>query len=224
MIIAQFAAAIVIGYLLGSIPFGALIAKRKAKVDIRQCGSGKIGTTNVMRVAGSKMAAVVGTLDVTKGALAVLFAGMILGNGYFVVGDISVGKLIAQSLAALAAIIGHIRPVFCRFQGGRGVATYFGGLAVLCPPAAIFGSEMLVVGAGLSKYVSLGSIAGVVSAYVVIVTFIVLERWPVEYLIYVLTGTIIIIIMHRDNISRLMSGKERKLGEKAEKREPSSLD
>ncbi|MFC2045482.1 glycerol-3-phosphate 1-O-acyltransferase PlsY [Chloroflexota bacterium] len=224
MIIGQFAAAIVVGYLLGSIPFGALIAKRKAKVDVTQYGSGKTGTTNVMRVAGSKMAAVVGTLDVTKGALAVLFAGMILGDGYFVVGDISIGKLIAQTLAALAAIVGHIKPVFCRFQGGRGVATYFGGLAVLCPPAAIFGSEMLVVGAGLSRYVSLGSIAGVVSAYVLIVTFIVLDKWPVEYLIYVLTGTIIIMVMHRDNISRLMSGKERKLGEKVEKREPSSLD
>lgn len=223
MIIGQFAAAIVIGYLLGSIPFGALLARRKAKVDVTQYGSGKIGTTNVMRVAGGKTAAAVATLDVTKGALAVLFAGMIVGNSYFVVGDVSVGKLIAQSLAALAAIIGHIKPVFCKFQGGRGVATYFGGLAVLCPPAAIFGSEMLVVGAGLSRYVSLGSIAGVVSTYVVLVTLIVLDKWPIEYLIYVLTGTIIIIVMHRDNISRLMAGKERKLGEKPEKREPSSL-
>ena len=93
----------------------------------------------------------------------------------------------------------------------------------MCPPAAIFGSEMLVVSAGLTKYASIGSLAGVVSAYAILVPFIILNRWPIEYLVYALSGTILIIAMHRDNIARLLSGKERKLGERAEKKDASPL-
>ena len=221
MIIAKFALAVLIGYLLGSIPFGALLAKRKAKVDVRQYGSGKIGATNVMRIAGGKTATAVVALDVSKGALAVIIAGLMIGNSYLVVGGFSVGRLIAQILAALAAVAGHIWPVFLKFRGGRGVATYFGGLAALCPPAAIFGSEMLIVGAGLTRYASLGSIAGTVSTYAILVPFTIINGWPVEYLVYASTGTTIVFITHRGNIVRLISGKERKLGDKAERRGPS---
>lgn len=217
MIIAQFVAVVAIGYLLGSIPFGVLLAKRKAKIDVRQYGSGKIGTTNVMRTVGGKTATAVAVLDVSKGALAVLIAGFIIGDSYIAVGGFSMGKLIAQIMAALAAIGGHIKPAFLKSQGGRGVATYFGGLAALCPPAAIFGGEMLFVGAGLTRYASIGSIVGIISAYAIIVPFIILNKWPIEYLIYTLAGTVIVIIMHRDSINRLISGKERKLGDKAEK-------
>jgi len=223
MIIAQFAAIVTIGYLLGSIPFGALIAKRQANLDVRQHGSGKMGTTNVLRTVGSKAAAGVATLDVAKGALAVLIAGLIIGDGYIVIGDFGLGRLIAQIMAALAAVAGHIKPLFFKFQGGRGVAPFFGGLAALCPPAAIFGGEMLFVSAGLTRYASLGSLVGVVSAYAVLVPFIILNRWPIEYLVYALSGTILIIAMHRDNIARILSGKERKLGEKAKKRDSPPL-
>ena len=88
MIVAKFAAVIILGYLLGSIPFGLLIGRRSAKVDVRQHGSGKTGATNVLRMVGKKAAALVATLDVSKGVLAVIFAGLIVRGDYLVVGGI----------------------------------------------------------------------------------------------------------------------------------------
>ena len=223
MMIAEFVAVVIIGYLLGSIPFGYLLTRRQAKVDVREYGSGKTGAANVLRTAGRKSAVLVVILDILKGGLAVVFAGLIVSKGYLVVGGFGLGSLVAQVLAALAAVAGHIWPVFLRFRGGRGVSTFFGGLIALCPPAAIFGGEILIIGAGLTKYVSLASIAGAVGAYAVLVPLTIMNGFPIEYLFYALVGAIIIFVMHRDNIARLISGKERKLGEKAEKEEsPSS--
>ncbi len=244
MIIAKFVAVMIIGYLLGSIPFGVLISKRMAKVDVRDYGSGKIGTTNVLRVAGRKAAALVVVLDVLKGVLAVVLAGLIFRGEYLVVGSslwwpamssltlassttgehlVVVGSSLwwllrsASMVAALAAMAGHNWSIFLKFQGGRGVATFFGGLIALCPVAAIFGGEIVGLGAGLTRFASLGSIAGAVGTYTVLVPLTIFHGFPIEYLAYALIGTIAIIIMHRDNISRLLAGKERKLGEKAEK-------
>ena len=224
MMIAKFVAVVIIGYLLGSIPFGLLLARRHAKVDVRQYGSGKIGATNVLRTAGRKSAAMVAILDLLKGMLAVVFAGLIVGKGYLVVSGIGLGALVAEVLAALAAIAGHNWSVFLKFHGGRGVATFFGGLIALCPPAAIFGGEIIIIGAGLTRYVSLGSIAGAVGSYAILVPLTIMNGFPIEYLFYALAGTIIIFVMHRDNIARLISGKERKLGEKVERRGSSSSD
>ena len=220
MIVARFAAVVILGYLLGSIPFGVLIGRRSGKVDVRQYGSGKIGATNVLRTAGRKAAALVVVLDVSKGMLAVVFAGLIVGRSYLVVGDFALGMLVAQVLAALASVTGHIFPVFLKFRGGRGVATFFGGLIALCPVAAIVGGEIFIVGAGLTRFASLGSIAGVVGAYTVLVPLTIMNGFPIEYLAYTLIGAIVVIVMHRDNIARLLSGKERKLGEKSEVGEP----
>ena len=216
MIIAQYFAAVIVGYLLGSIPFGLLIAKRTAKVDIRQYGSGKTGMTNVLRTAGKKAAAMVVLLDASKGMLAVVFAGLIVGRGYLVVGNFGLGALLAQVMAALAAMAGHNWSIFLGFRGGSGVATFFGGLIALCPWVALFSGEILILGAGLTRFVSLGSIAGVVGTYAILVPLTVVNDFPIEYLIYAILGTIMIIAMHRGNIVRLISGKERKLGEKAE--------
>ncbi len=217
MIIAKFVAVVIIGYLLGSIPFGALISRRSARVEIRGHGSGKTGATNVLRTAGAKAAAMVASLDLLKGVLAVVFAGLIVDKGYLVVGSFGLGALVAQVMAALAAIAGHNWPVFLKFKGGRGVATFFGGLIALCPPAAIFGGEIFILGAGLTRFASLGSIAGAVGAYTILMPLTIMNGFPIEYLAYALIGTIIIIVMHLGNIRRLMSGKERKLGEKAKK-------
>ena len=220
MMVAKFASVVIIGYLLGSIPFGVLVGKRFAKVDIREYGSGKIGTTNVLRAVGRKAAAMVVVLDVLKGALAVVFAGLIIGSSYMEVGSYGIGLLTAQSLAALAAVAGHNWPAFLKFKGGRGVATFFGGLIALCPVAALFGGEVLVIGAGLTRFASLGSIAGVIGAYTILLPLTIVNGFPPEYLIYTLIGTITIIVMHRDNISRLIAGKERRLGEKAQGKDP----
>jgi glycerol-3-phosphate acyltransferase PlsY len=216
MIIAKFAAVVIVGYLLGSIPFGLLISRLRGGVDVRQHGSGKTGATNVLRTAGKKAAATVASLDLLKGALAVVFAGLIVDRGYLVVGNFALGTLVAQVMAALAAITGHIWPIFVKFKGGRGVATFFGGLIALCPVAALFGGEILIIGAGLTRFVSLGSIAGAVGTYAILVPLTIMNGFPIEYLAYALIGTILIIIMHRHNIARLISGKERKLGDKVE--------
>jgi glycerol-3-phosphate acyltransferase PlsY len=215
MIIVKFIAVILIGYLLGSIPFGLLIGKYSSKVDIRQYGSGKIGATNVLRTAGRKAAALAVSLDVLKGGLAVVFAGLIIGQSYLVVGNLGLGALVAQVLAALAAIVGHNWSVFLKFRGGRGVATFMGGLIALCPLAGVFGGEIFIIGAGLTRFASLGSIAGTVGTYAILVPLTIMHGFPVEYLAYALIGTVVIVVMHRDNIKRLISGKERRLGEKA---------
>jgi glycerol-3-phosphate acyltransferase PlsY len=222
MIVLQFLAVVVIGYLMGSIPCGVLVARLFTKVDIRQYGSGKIGATNVLRTAGKKAGALVLILDILKGALAVVFAGLIVGRNYLVIGgNFGLGLLVAQCLAALASIVGHNWSVFLGFKGGgRGVATFFGGLAALCPVVALFGGEVFIIGAGLTRFASLGSIAGVVGTYTILIPLTIWNGFPLEYLIYALIGTIVVIIMHRDNIARLLSGKERKLGEKAAQVEP----
>ena len=217
MIIAKFVSVVILGYLLGSIPFGLLVAKRQAKVDVRQHGSGRTGATNVFRTAGGKAAALVACLDILKGVLAVVFAGLIVSGDYLIVGNIGLGSLVAQVMAALAAIVGHIWPVFLGFHGGRGVATFLGGLIALCPPAAILGGEIMIIGAGLTGYASLGSIAAAVGSYAILVPLHILNGFPIEYLAYALIGAVIVITMHRGNITRLVAGKERKLGDKAEK-------
>lgn len=215
MIITKFIAVILIGYLLGSIPFGLLISKYGSRRDIRQYGSGKIGATNVLRTAGKKAAALAVLLDVLKGVLAVVVAGLIIDRGYLVIGNLGLGALVAQVLAALAAIAGHNWSVFLKFRGGgRGVATFMGGLIALCPIAAVFGGEIFIIGAGLTKFASLGSIAGTVSTYAILVPLTIMHGFPVEYLVYALIGTIVIVVMHRGNIKRLISGKERRLGGK----------
>lgn len=219
MIIAKFASVIILGYLLGSIPFGLLVGRGKAGVDIRQYGSGKTGATNVLRTMGKKEAAIVAFLDLWKGVLAVVFAGLIVGGDCLMVSDSSFWWLLrsAQVMAALAAMAGHVWPVFLKFRGGRGVATFFGGLVALCPVAALFGGEVLLIGAGLTRFASLGSIAGAVGTYAILAPLTIMNNFPIEYLAYALIGIIIIVVMHRDNIRRLVSGKEHKLGEKAEK-------
>ncbi len=214
MIIAEFYLVALVGYLLGCIPFGLIIGRGKAKVDIRRQGSGKTGATNVLRTTGKKAAFAVAALDLLKGVLAVVFAGIIVGSDYLLIGEFSLGILFAQVIAALAAMAGHIWPIFLGFRGGRGVATFFGGLLALCPVAAVFGGEILIIGAGLSGFVSLGSITGAVGAYAILVPLIIINGFPVEYLAYTLIGTLVILYMHRGNIKRLLTGKERRLGEK----------
>ncbi len=214
MIIAKFILVIVIGYLLGSIPFGLIISRRKAKIDIRNYGSGRIGGTNVLRTLGRKAFLMVAGLDIAKGALAVVVAGLIIGNDYIIIGNSGLG-LLSQVLAGLAAVVGHIWPVFLKFKGGRGVATFIGGLIALFPIAGLLGGEAVIIGAGLSGFASLGSIIGVVGVFAVLIPLTIIYNLPIEYLGYALIGTLLIIFVHRDNIKRLLSGDERKLNQKA---------
>ena len=217
MIIVKFVLVLLIGYLLGSIPFGRIVSHFYAKKDITAFGSGKTGATNVLRTAGSKAAALVVVGDVSKGIFSVVFALLIFGNDLLVVGNFGLGTLVAQVMAALAAVAGHNWSIFLKFKGGRGVATFFGGLIALCPPAALIGGEVFFVSAGLTRYASLGSILGVISAYLILVPLTIIYKFPLEYTVYALIGSLVIIYMHRDNINRLVAGTERKIGQKADK-------
>lgn len=217
MIFAKFVLVLIVGYLLGSIPVGRIVSHYHANKDILAYGSGKTGATNVLRTVGTKAAALVVIGDVCKGILSVVFAFLIFGNDLLVVGNFGLGTLVAQVLAALASIAGHNWSIFMKFKGGRGVATFFGGLIALCPPAALLGGEILFVSAGLTRYASFGSILGVISAYLILVPLTIIYKFPLEYLVYALIGGLVIIYMHRDNINRLVAGTERKIGEKAEK-------
>ncbi len=224
-ILVRYLLAITGGYLIGSIPFGFLIGRFFAKVDIRKYGSGKMGTTNVMRVAGKKAAALVFILDMSKGVLAVFTAWLLLRGTYQADVGTAVWYMLrtAPAIAALAAIAGHIWPIFLKFKGGRGVATYYGGMFALCPAVAFFSGQVFLLGASTTKFVSLASIAGAVASYVILVPLVFLSGLPWENLLYGAVGSLAIIFMHRDNIVRLINGKERKLGEKAEISESISL-
>ncbi|TFG46589.1 MAG: glycerol-3-phosphate acyltransferase [Dehalococcoidia bacterium] len=215
MFITELFFVLIAAYLIGSIPVGYMIARRKAKIDITAHGSGRIGATNVLRTLGRKMAALVAVVDMLKGVAAVWLAGVVIGHEFILIGDYHMGLLMVQVMAALAAVMGHIFPVFNHFKGGRGVATFFGGFIALYPLAAIFGGEVFIIGIGLTGFASLGSIAGVTGAYAIMIPLSLMSGLPAEYLIYSLIGAVIIIIMHRDNIQRLIAGKERKISEKA---------
>jgi len=219
MIIAKFVAIVILSYLLGSIPFGVLISRWFARVDVRNFGSGKMGATNVLRVAGKKAATLVVALDLCKGILAVATAWFIFRGGALVVIGSTEWWLVksAPAMASLAAMAGHTWPVFLNFKGGRGVATYFGGLAILCPPAFLFGGQVALLSAGLTRYASVGSLAGAVGTYAILLPLTIVNGYPIEYLLYALVGTIGIFITHRDNITRLLAGTERRLGERKAK-------
>jgi glycerol-3-phosphate acyltransferase PlsY len=206
-----YAASIVLAYLIGSIPFGLILTRLTAKTDIRNIGSGKIGSTNVLRAAGKKVAAVSLLLDVGKGAAAVVFAGLITHN---------TTHFIPQAAAAMACITGHTWSVFLGFKGGRGVATFMGAIIPMYWPAALLGGAC-VIGLGIrSKYMSLGSITGSVIAFFYLMAMNILQvnfilpPPPIAYVIYGMAGAIFIYVMHRDNISRLVNGTERKIGER----------
>ena len=221
MIAGLYIAVAAIGYLIGSIPFGLLISRAFAHKDIREVGSGKIGMTNVMRAAGKKAAALSLLLDVGKGVLAVTLAGLIF-SGYV---NGSTGGFTwhesAKVLGALSAIAGHSWSVFLKFKGGRGVATFIGGLLALHWPAAVVGGGLMLIIGFRTKYMSMGSIIGAVTAFIMLMAFNILRidflkpYPPIEYVTYAMIGAVFIYVMHRDNIIRLVSGTERRIGEKA---------
>lgn len=188
-----------LGYVLGSIPFGILIARLAKGVDVRLYGSGMTGTTNVMRTVGSKAGLITMLLDVAKGAAAVLAAWFIMHSHT------------AQAVSGLAAIAGHNWSIFIKFRGGRGVATYVGGLFSMYWPVGV-GAAVVILGVGaLSRYMSLGSVIGIVGSVVAVTLLVVFGNQPTAYLVYVGIAAVVILIHHRGNIARLLQGTERKL-------------
>ncbi|MCP4705865.1 MAG: glycerol-3-phosphate 1-O-acyltransferase PlsY, partial [candidate division Zixibacteria bacterium] len=142
---------ILLAYLLGSIPFGLVIARLYGVSDIRSVGSGNIGATNVMRSVGKFPALLVTILDITKGTIPVIIAGVFGGQ---LLGDIEYLKL----TAGLFAILGHVFPIFLMFKGGKGINTAFGVFITLLTVPTLIGVGVFILSVFISKFVSLGSI------------------------------------------------------------------
>jgi len=211
MIVAKFLAVVIIAYLLGSIPFGLIIGRLTKGVDVRKYGSGKTGATNVMRTAGTKFGILTLILDVVKAAGAVILAKAIVGSDILPVGSFFLHWQAAQVIAGLAVVAGHNWPVFAKFKGGRGVTAYFGTLFAICPPAGIFGAEVLAVSALRSQQMSMGSILGALAAWCLMVPLTIIYNFPPIYLAYGLAVIALLVYQHQDNIKRLQQGTERKL-------------
>ena len=193
-----------IGYVLGSLPFGLIAGHLFGAGDIRRVGSGKSGMTNVMRTVGYKVGGIVLFLDMGKavGAIALARYGFDAFEG-------------AVAGAGLAALAGHVWPVFSGFRGGRGVAPGWGGLIILSPIAGLAATALGLSIVGLTRYISLASITSAVSGSVILIVLAALEREPFAYMWYGILGAPLIVYLHRDNIGRLIRGEERKLGQKA---------
>ncbi|WP_426749474.1 glycerol-3-phosphate 1-O-acyltransferase PlsY [Myxococcus sp. Y35] len=188
-------ALVLLGYLAGSIPFGVLLTRWLRGVDVRKGGSGNIGATNVTRVAGKKLGAVVLLLDALKGALPVLLAVRWVPEAPVV--HVSVG---------LAAVLGHIYPVWLKLQGGKGVATALGVLLVLVPQAALAGAVMFIAVFVLWRVSSLGSLAAGATA----VGTSALTARAVEYAGLSALLFALMLWTHRSNIGRLARRTERR--------------
>lgn len=193
-----------ISYILGSIPTGLILVRYLKNTDVREYGSGKIGTTNVQRTAGTSTALVVLVVDMGKGAIATLLATLVSES------------LVAPSVAGVMAVIGHNWPIFVGFKGGRGVATGAGSMIILAPWVALLTITSFVIVAGLSRYASLGSLAAVAVAIVGLLITGALGIYNIQHSVFGLVAGPLIIARHWDNIRRLRKGTERRLGTKAE--------
>jgi glycerol-3-phosphate acyltransferase PlsY len=183
-----------VGYLLGSIPFGLILAKLSGLGDLRQIGSGNIGATNVLRAGGKRLAAATLLLDAAKGTAAVLF------GSYF-------GQTPAF-LAGSGAFLGHLFPVWLGFQGGKGVATYVGVLLGLFWPAAVGFCIIWLLVAYRTRY---SSLAALVASGATLIALAVTGQWPLTALFLVLT--VLLYARHAANIGRLLRGEEARIGE-----------
>ena len=188
--------AFVLGYLLGSIPFGLVLTKLAGTQDLRSIGSGNIGATNVLRTGRKGLAAATLLLDMLKGTAAVVIAGAFGGPN-------------AAMLAALGAFLGHLFPVWLKFRGGKGVAVYIGVLIGLFWPAAIVFLALWLATAVATRYSSLSAL---VASFVTPIFLWWFDHGALAALFAVLT--VLLLYMHRENISRLRAGTEGKIGER----------
>ncbi len=206
---------LLIGYLIGAIPFGLIVGKLAKGVDIRNHGSGKMGSTNVLRTLGVKAGILVLMADCGKGVASVLLACVIYGHGNVIsIGSLNLGVNVARSLAGLAAVVGHTWPVYIGFKGGRGVSTYSAALFTLSPMYTLFPLALALIILASWRYVSLASVIGVSASVVAMAVLVALGAQPGEFLVYTVLGAGLVVFSHRDNIERLRSGTERRFGDR----------
>ena len=191
------AAAAALAYLLGLVPFGILVARAFGLGDLRRIGSGNIGATNVLRTGNRTAAALTLVLDAAKGAVAVILARLLVGED-------------AAQVAGLAAFLGHCFPVWLKFRGGKGVATFLGTLLALYWPLGLLCCATWLVIAAATRY---SSAAALLAAAMSPVYAVVMGRS--EYLVLVTLLTVVVWIRHRANLKRLKDGTETRIGQKS---------
>jgi glycerol-3-phosphate acyltransferase PlsY len=187
--------AIVCGYIIGSVPFAFLLARREG-VDLRASGSGNVGASNVMRTTGLSMGVLAMMLDSIKGVVSVLLAERIATAS------------IVPVAAGLASMLGHVYPPWLRFRGGKGVATAAGAFAVLAPAAATAASLVFIISVVATRIISVGS----VNAAVTLVIVTMLARSSGAVIAGAVVAAAIILFRHRGNIARIVAGTERRVG------------
>jgi glycerol-3-phosphate acyltransferase PlsY len=190
--------AIVLAYVVGSIPFAFLLS-RKRGVDLRRAGSGNVGAANVLRTTGARAAAVAMVLDGVKGTVAVLVAQLLSAG------------LLAPVAAGVASVLGHVYPVWLRFRGGKGVATTAGAFAVLAPSALGVAAVVFVLAVAATRFVSVGSMAAALTLAAVTVS----GDGPTLVTIGAVASALVVIHRHRGNLRRLLAGTERRVGRRA---------
>jgi glycerol-3-phosphate acyltransferase PlsY len=187
--------ALALGYLFGSVPFGLIVTRLAGKGDIRKVGSGNIGATNVLRTGSKPLAALTLVLDCLKATAAILFAQGLLGA------DTAV-------FAAAGAMVGHLYPVWLRFRGGKGVATFLGVLVALLWPAALVYAAVWVF---LLATLRISSLAGMTAAVTAPILALALNS---SYVPMLLGFALLVLWKHRENILRLRKGTEPRIGSK----------
>ncbi|MGA0531508.1 glycerol-3-phosphate 1-O-acyltransferase PlsY [Hansschlegelia sp. KR7-227] len=191
-------AALALGYLCGSVPFGVIVTRLGGAGDLRAIGSGNIGTTNVLRTGRKDLAALTLMGDMLKATVAVLLAGHLWGEG-------------AGLAAGAAAFVGHVFPVWLRFKGGKGVATYLGALIGVAWPVALAFAAVWIAVAAATRYSSASALAASVAAPALLAAY-----WqPVPTALTFAALSVALWVFHRDNISRLLAGRESRIGQKS---------
>lgn len=192
-------ALVVVGYLLGSISFAVLLVRAVRGTDIRTVGSGNAGATNVLRAHGKKLALLVALLDVGKGAAAVALMRLVTADPFW------------AAAAGVAAVLGHVFPIFYGFRGGKGVATAIGAFLVLAPVPLLCSLALFVVVVALTRYVSLGS---VISMVLLPPVAGLLFHAPRPVVTAAAVVALLVVLKHLGNLKRLARGEERKIGAK----------
>jgi len=203
MIIIKFISLVTVSYLLGSIPFGYLIGKIFKKIDIRKYGSHNIGATNVFRVMGKIWGVICLILDTSKGYIPVT----LIANLFYLSVDGIIPLTIFKIFLGLAAICGHIWPIYLKFKGGKGVATAFGVLVGIEPISILIAGGIWLLIVAIFRIVSLGSILAALS-----LPFIEAFRGiPIEIILFSIIVVLIVVLQHRENIKRLIKRDEKKI-------------
>lgn len=197
---------VVLGYLVGALPFGLLVGRLAGGVDLREHGSGRIGATNALRTIGPAWAVLVSVLDTSKGLVAVLLVSWL-----YQAGPAGSPEWVAAA-AGIAVIGGHIRSVFIGFRGGRGVATFTGAMLATAPLVPAIVVPIFAVIVWRTRLVSLGSLMGSFLAPLVAAALATLGQAPWASVALGVGGAVLVTAAHRDNIARLRAGTERRIG------------